>query len=151
MQLAQINIAKLKYSIDAPEVAEFVDNLDKINALAEASEGFIWRLKDESGNATAFNVFGDERIIVNISVWSGIESLHTYVYRSSHSEFLGKRNQWFKLPKTAHLALWWIDDNDYPSAEDGRERIYHLREHGPTAYAFTLKKRFEATASRQGV
>lgn len=97
-QLAQINVARMKgASIDDPVMKEFVDNLDKINSLAESSKGFVWRLKDETNNATHLNPYSDEQVIINISVWETIEDLESFVYRSFHTDFLRRRKEWFSL------------------------------------------------------
>ena len=78
-QLAQLNIAELKAPIDSPELEDFVDNLDRINALAESSPGFVWRLTGEGNDATSLRPLG-EKIIVNMSVWQNVSSLRDFVY-----------------------------------------------------------------------
>jgi len=113
-QLAQINIAKLLKPIDHPQIADFVNQLDEINALAEKSKGFVWRLTDEvSNDATSINPFNDPRIIVNMSVWEDIISLKDYVYDSSHVEVFIRRKEWFEKPSKAHMALWWIEKTNF--------------------------------------
>ncbi len=141
-QLAQINIAKLLAPIDDPLIADFVADLDRINALAEASPGFVWRLKDDHNNATSFNPFNDPLIIVNISVWESMEALKNFAYRSDHVEVFMKRAKWFERMQTEHLALWWIEAGQFPSAEEARDRILYLREHGPSEKAFNFGKTF---------
>ena len=89
-RLAQINIAKLKAPIDSPELEDFVDNLDRINALAEGSDGFVWRLKGEGNDATSLRPFGDD-VIVNMSVWRDVEALKDFAYRSGHVEIMRRR------------------------------------------------------------
>jgi hypothetical protein len=66
----------------------FVDNLDRVNELAENSLGFVWRLKDESNNATNLNPYYNEQIIIIISVWEDVDSLMSYIYKSFHIDFL---------------------------------------------------------------
>jgi hypothetical protein len=141
-QLAQINIAKLLAPIDDPLIADFVADLDRINALAEGSPGFVWRLKDDNNNATSFNPFQDPLIIVNISVWENLESLKNFAYRSDHLEVFMKRVKWFERMQTEHLALWWIEAGQFPSAEEAKDRLLYLREHGPSAQAFNFGKTF---------
>jgi Domain of unknown function (DUF3291) len=141
-QLAQINIAKLLAPIDSPLLADFVADLDKINAIAESSKGFVWRLKDETGNATDFNPFQDETLIVNMSVWESVEDLKNFAYRTEHVEVFMKRAKWFERPTSAHMALWWIPENVFPTAETGRDRLFHLREFGESLTAFSFKNVF---------
>ena len=139
MQLAQINVATILYDTEDPRMAEFMDNLDRINALAEESPGFVWRLQDDSGNATDIHAFDDPHLLLNMSVWSDVESLKNYVYKTQHTEFLAKRKNWFEMPAVPHLALWWIEDGDFPSAAEGRRRLELLQTHGPGPEAFTFK------------
>lgn len=142
-QLAQINIARLLKPIDHPQIADFVNQLDAINALAEESRGFIWRLKDEnSSNAIGINPFNDPNIIVNMSVWKDVESLKTYVYNSGHVKVFIRRKEWFEKPTNAHMALWWIKYDDYPTAEEGKKRLEYLNNYGSSQYAFTFSKIF---------
>lgn len=141
MQLAQVNIAKLKYPIDSPELKDFVDNLDPINAIAESSEGFIWRLKDDTGNATGFYAFDDPMTIVNMSVWRSVDDLKNFMFRTHHLDFLKRKKEWFES-MTDNYVLWWIEDGEIPTPEQGIERLVHLREKGETPYAFSFKSNF---------
>jgi hypothetical protein len=139
-QLAQINIAKLLKPIDHPQIADFVNQLDEINALAEKSKGFVWRLKDEDSNdATSLNPFNDPNIIVNMSVWEDIISLKDYVYNSGHIKVFIRRKEWFEKPSKAHMALWWMEKAKLPTAEEGKKRIEYLQQFGSSKYAFTFK------------
>ena len=139
-QLAQINIAKLLKPIDHPQITDFVNQLDKINALAEKSKGFVWRLKDEASNdSTSINPFNDPNIIVNMSVWLDINSLKDYVYNSGHIEVFVRRKEWFEKSTKAHMALWWIEKDKFPTAEEGKKRIEYLQQFGSSKYAFTFK------------
>jgi hypothetical protein len=140
--LAQINIAKIIAPLDSPIMADFTNNLDRINGVAEASDGFVWRLKDENNNATSIKIFEDEFIIVNMSVWKNIESLTHYVYKSDHIEFFKRREEWFHKMPVAHMTLWYIPSDHTPSSEEGKSRLEYLREHGDTPYAFSFRKRF---------
>ena len=67
--LAQFNIARIKYPLDDPRIKEFVDNVARVNALADGIDGFVWRLADDSGNAMGMQVYGDPRILPNLTVW----------------------------------------------------------------------------------
>jgi hypothetical protein len=149
--LAQINVARALHPLDAPEMAGFMDRLDDVNALADRAPGFVWRLKDESGNATDLQPFDDPLIIVNMSVWRSVEALFAFAYRSGHTEVLRARKQWFEMPAEAHMALWWHAGGDPPSLEEGKARLAHLRRHGPTARAFTFKRHFPAPSARSDV
>ncbi|MGU9939586.1 DUF3291 domain-containing protein [Empedobacter brevis] len=142
-QLAQINIAKMiGINIDDPVMKEFVDNLEHVNQLAENSDGFIWRLKDETNNATEFNPYHDEQIIINISVWKDIESLENFTYRTFHTDFLKRRKEWFSKYGEAHYALWWIKNNEFPTIREAVERLDYLQKNKETDYAFSFKKRY---------
>ena len=145
-RLAQINVARMLYPIDHPGMAAFVAGLDPINALADQAPGFVRRLQDESGNATAFNPFDDPMIIVNMSVWASVEALFDFVYTSDHTAIMRRRKTWFEKPTEAHMALWWIPAGSLPTAQEGKARPLHLREHGPTAFAFSFKRPFAAPA-----
>ena len=137
--LAQINVARLVAPEGDPTVQPFFDALDGVNALADASPGFIWRLQGENGNATGVNPTGDDRLIINMSVWTDPETLFAFVYRSAHTPVMAKRRQWFERPGGAYQALWWVPATAMPSVEDGLARIRHLDRFGPSAHAFTFK------------
>jgi Domain of unknown function (DUF3291) len=141
--LAQINIAKLLAPIDSELLADFVADLDRINTIAENSQGFIWRLKEENGSAINIDVFNDKSLIVNMSVWKSIEDLKNFTYRSGHIEVFMKRAKWFEHMTEAHTAMWWIEANgELPTATEGHDRLMHLRTHGDSTYAFSFKKTF---------
>ena len=142
MHLAQINVGRLLHPLDDPRMAEFADNLDTINALAEASEGVVWRLKDDSGNATSIAAYEDPSILLNMSVWTGIEALHAFAYHSAHRSFVQRRKQWFEMFDAPYLALWWIAEGHVPTPAEGRARLDHLVRLGPTTHAFTFRRTF---------
>lgn len=144
--LAQVNIGRLKAPIDDPRVADFVAQLDEINALADRSPGFVWRLQDESGNATAVPAFDDARMIINMSVWESLEALRAYVYCSDHSRVLARRRDWFEKLDRPHMALWWIPAGTLPAVEEARQRLALLGARGPTPDAFTFRDRFPPPA-----
>jgi len=141
LHIAQINIAQARGPIDSPLMAEFVALLDSINALADGSPGFVWRLQTEDGDATSIHAYHDERVIINMSVWDSIDRLADFVYRSGHLEVMRRRREWFDRIRM-HIALWWIPEAHVPSVTEAVERLSHLGEHGPTPYAFTFKTRF---------
>lgn len=140
-QLAQINVALAKDDLNSPTLASFVSQLAAINALAEASPGFVWRLKDY-GDASTIQVEDDPRLIVNMSVWESLESLRHFVYKTPHTGLIQARAQWFDKMDQAHTTLWWQPSGRPPTLHEGLERLYHLRAHGPTETAFTFGKLF---------
>ena len=141
--LAQLNIASMKEPLESPGMADFVNNLARINALAEASPGYVWRLQDEAGDATAIRPFGDE-VLVNLSLWRDVQSLSDYVYKSAHTEMLKRRREWFAKVEQAHMVLWWVPAGHRPSVEEAAARLAHLRAHGATAHAFSFRQAFAA-------
>jgi len=146
--LAEINIALPVGPLDSPRLAEFVAALDSINALADESPGFVWRLQTEDGDATAIRVLDDERLIVNMSVWETIEALGDYVFRSVHTDFLRRRREWFVPMREFMTVLWWVPAGTVPTVAEAEERLRQLQANGPTAHAFTFRTPF---ASPDGV
>lgn len=140
--LAQVNVARLVAPIDSPQLAEFVANLEPVNAVADASPGFVWRLQTEAGDATSLRIFDDEWLIVNMSVWESLGTLRDYVYRTAHADVLRRRLEWFDRPADAHLALWWIEAGSIPLLPDAEERLLQLRSEGPSPDVFTLKETY---------
>lgn len=141
--LAQINVGRLVAPIEDPKIAGFVERLDEINALADRSRGFVWRLQSDSGNATDIVWSDDPNFIVNMSVWEDLESLFTYVYKSDHTAVMAQRRKWFEKPAGAFMALWWLPAGDLPSIDEGLRRIALLDRRGATAEAFTFKVPFD--------
>jgi hypothetical protein len=140
-QLAQLNIATLLEPLDSPRLADFVANLARINELAERSPGFVWRLMDEAGDATNIRTFGDN-VIVNMSVWEDVASLHAFAFNSGHADVLRRRREWFERAAEAYAVLWWIRRDHRPTAAEASRRLASLRTHGPTAYAFTFRNAY---------
>jgi hypothetical protein len=152
VHLAQLNVARLRAPMEDPLIDGFRLNLDRINALAETSPGYVWRLQDESGNATGIKPFGDDLEIVNLTVWESIDALANFTYRSGHVEILRRRREFFEAPSVAVLCLWWIPEGTTPTVEDAIARLEHLRSNGPGPKAFTFRHRFDAVgAAAQGV
>jgi Domain of unknown function (DUF3291) len=141
--VAQLNIARFKAPMDDPSLAGFVEQLDPINALADGWPGFVWRLQTEEGNATSIRAFDDDLMLVNMSVWESIDALAEFVYRSGHVDVMRRRREWAEHMKEAYMCLWWIPGGHIPAIEEAKERLEHLRRHGPTPTAFTFKRRFE--------
>jgi hypothetical protein len=142
-QLAQLNIASMLQPLESPGMADFVANLERINALAEASPGFVWRLQDEAGDATAIRPFGAE-VLVNLSVWRDVEALRDYVYKSAHAEILKRRAEWFARMGEAHMVLWWVPAGHLPSVDEAAKRLRLLREQGASVQAFNFRQSFSA-------
>lgn len=140
-ELAQLNIAVMKQPLDAPEMADFVGNLDRINALAEQSPGYVWRLQTEDGDATAVRPLGDDTL-VNLSVWRDVAALQDYVYRSAHVEIMRRRNEWFDRLQEAFVVLWWVPAGHRPTVDEAVARLQLLRADGPTPRAFGFKSPF---------
>ena len=145
--VAQVNIAVPRSPLDAPELEDFVAMLAPINALADGSSGFVWRLQGETGDATGIRAFGDDRILVNLSVWETIEALGVFVFASQHNEALHRRREWFERMAEPHLAMWWIPAGTTPTVEEAERRLATVRERGPSPDAFTLREPFPAPGS----
>ncbi len=140
--IAQVNIARMNAPLDDPVMAGFVARLDEINALADKSPGFVWRLQTEAGNATYLRPYDDDRILFNFSIWESIEAPRTYVYKTAHAELLRQRRDWFENFSGAYVALWWVPRGYVPSIDEAKKRLAHLEAHGPSQFAFTFKTTF---------
>jgi hypothetical protein len=134
--LAQVNIGRALGEMTDPVMAEFAAALPAINALAEATPGFVWRLQTEDGDATAIRPYEDNRILINLSVWTDLAALRGYVFQSGHSAYLRRRREWFERFERVYVALWWVPAGHRPSVTEAVERLAHLEADGPTAYAF---------------
>jgi hypothetical protein len=140
--LAQLNIGIIRGPMDSPIMAEFAANLARINALAEQSPGFVWRLQTAAGDATAIRPFPDPNMLVNLSVWRDVASLRDFVYRSAHVEIMRRRKEWFERMAEAYYVLWWIRRGHTPSVDEAIARLDTLRAKGPTADAFLFGTAF---------
>ena len=137
-ELAQLNIATLREPLDSPLLADFANSLDRINALAEASDGFIGRLQDDAGNATALRPFGDE-VLVNLSVWRDLDALRAFAFQGEHAAILRRRQEWFSRMVDAYGVLWWIPAGHRPDLAQARDRLDALRRRGPGPIAFGFR------------
>ena len=140
-ELAQLNIAAMKEPLESPSMVDFVANLDRINALAESSLGYVWRLQTDDGDATAMRPLGDDTL-VNMSVWQDVKSLNKYVYGSAHVEIMKRRKEWFERMREAYVVLWWVRKGHRPTIPEAIERLELLRAKGPTEEAFTFRQAF---------
>jgi hypothetical protein len=134
--IAQVNIARMKAPLDDPLLTGFVARLDEINALADRSPGFVWRLQTSGGNATYLRPYDDDRILFNMSVWETADTLKRYVYRTAHAQLLRQRQEWFDKFDGAYVALWWVPAGHIPGMDEAKKRLAYLDAHGPTQFAF---------------
>ena len=138
--IAQMNFGITVAPLDSPIMSEFTDNLDRVNALAEASKGFVWRLKDESGNATSIDVMTDPKAVLNITVWRSVQDLYHFTFKTDHSYFVRNSARWFVPTSKRSMALWALDDDaPMPTIEEAFARLHHLETHGSTNLAFDFK------------
>jgi len=146
-ELAQVNLGRLVAPLDDPRLANFMAALDPVNAVADDAPGFVWRLQTDEGDATGVAAFGWDAgdsagVIINMSVWTDLDSLKAFVASDLHREVLLRRNSWFQPMREAKVACWWVAAGYRPSTPEAEERVRHLREHGPTPFAFTLRHSF---------
>ncbi|MEL7186314.1 MAG: DUF3291 domain-containing protein [Pseudomonadota bacterium] len=141
--IAQLNVTTALYGPDDERMHGFYSQLDAINALAEQSPGFVWRLKSESGNATDIQATDNPLLIVNMSVWDSIDALFDFAYRSDHRHVFANRRHWFEKPDGAYQVLWWVRAGHEPDIAEAFARLEALRASGPTAAAFNFKSRFD--------
>lgn len=139
VHLAQVNIARMRAPLEDPAMAGFVAQLDEINAVADRSPGFIWRLQTAEGDATYVRPYNDDRILFNLSVWQTTEHLKAYVYQSAHVRMLQKRHEWFEKFDGSYVALWWVPAGHIPSVDEAKKRLAHLAANGPSPFAFTFR------------
>lgn len=142
--VAQFNVGRIVAPLDSPQLADFVSRLAPINALADRAPGFVWRLQDDSGDATGYRPYGDDTVLVNLSVWESVEALWDFTYRTAHLEAMRHRRKWFARMVEPHLVLWWIPAGHIPTVEEAMDRLARLRAHGPGPEAFTFKDRYPA-------
>jgi len=137
--IAQVNIGRMRGALEDPVMAGFVARLDEINALADCSPGFVWRLQTPEGNATYLRPYDDDRILFNMSVWESVDALRDYVYKSAHAELIRQRKDWFEKFIGAYVGLWWVPVGHRPSVDEAKKRLAYLDKYGPTEFAFTFK------------
>lgn len=149
-QLAQLNIALPLEPLDTPLLAEFVAALEPVNAVADASPGFVWRLQTEDGDATAVRGFGDDRLIVNMSVWESLEALGDFVFGDAHVAVMRRRREWFHRLRSVYTVLWWVPEGHRPTVAEAERRLELLAAHGPSPEAFTFQRPFPAPGGEPG-
>ena len=147
--LAQLNIARFRLPQDHPSNIEFIENLDRVNAIAEEQDGFIWRFTGEGNVALDVQAFDDPNIASNMSLWSDLEALGAFVYRNKeHREIMRRRNEWFDKIDF-YLVLWWIEESYTPTLEEAKKRLELLKNKGPTEKAFTFKNPFPSPNQKE--
>ena len=132
MHVAELNVGRTVAPIDDPALADFVDNLERINALGDASPGFVWRLQDEFGAATTIRAYDDPLMIVNLTVWESIDALRAFTYRTGHVEYVRRRREWFEPLEGPSLVLWWVPVGHRPTVQEARARLDRLAAEGPS-------------------
>lgn len=148
--LAQLNLGLFRAPLDSSEMAEFAAALDPINAIAETSPGFVWRLKDDDGGSSSYvDVPGaaDPLWAPNMSVWEDLDSLKHFMYKSGHASYLRRRAEWFQKPDRPINVLWWIPAGEVPTLEDAVKRLEYLTDHGPSENGWPLTKPFPPPSS----
>jgi hypothetical protein len=147
--VAQVNIGRIVEELSHPVMAGFVNRLEEINALADGSPGFVWRLIESEGNATYLRPFDDNRMLMNMSVWKTVEQLRHFVYKTVHIELLRERHAWFEKLAGVYTALWWVPAGHIPSVDEAKQRLAHLETHGPSEFAFTFQTVIPASEAFQ--
>lgn len=147
MFLAQVNIARMRAPIDDPLMADFVNNIDRINEIAESQPGFVWRLKGDDGNALAMRVFEDDRLLINVSTWRDIDALYAFTYQTAHKEFIRRKKEWFGKLEAMHMALWYTDTAEV-HPQEAKDRLLYLQEHGSSPHAFSFKEKYSPIGQR---
>jgi len=141
--LAQLNVARLAHDLEHPDLQPFVTALDAVNADADAAPGFVWRWDEDEPSMARIRLFGRD-MIVNLSVWTGLDVLEAYVYGDVHLAVLRQRRSFFTRMSTPNLVLWWVPEGHLPSLPEARERLDRLGAEGPTPSAFTMRQAFDA-------
>jgi uncharacterized protein DUF3291 len=149
--LAQLNVARMRAPLTAPEMADFVASLAPVNALADGAPGFVWRLTDEDGaDATGIRIGHEDLLLVNLSTWDGVEGLRAFVYGGDHAAVMRRRREWFDRMAEAHMVLWWVTAGHRPTIAEAEERLHLLRTEGPGPRAFTFREAVPASPAHPG-
>jgi hypothetical protein len=141
--VAQMNWGILRADWDDPAVAGFVDNLDRVNGVAERSEGFVWRMTDadmEAAQNDPAGVFGaNSRLASTMSVWATPEALERFVRETIHGDFVKRRLEWFEHRDEPTYVIWPVPAGHIPTLTEAKERLDLLKMNGasPDAYDFS--------------
>lgn len=138
--LAQLNIANAVASMDSPEMAGFVARLDEIHELSDNADGFIWRWESGSVDSSVVDIFGDPRLLVNLSLWESVESLKHFVYKTVHVELIRDREAWFDKMPEMHQVVWWVPEGHIPSVTEAKQKLDTLRADGPSEAGFSMAR-----------
>ena len=138
MHLAELNIGRVKHPMDDPRMADFVDNLARVNAMADRMPGFVWRLIGDGSNGGAFEMrpFPDPDLAVNMSVWETVEDLERYVWQTVHKKFYARKAEWFDTLKSHHFVMWFIPEGHIPTLAEAKQRLEYLEANGNSDHAF---------------
>jgi Domain of unknown function (DUF3291) len=140
--IAEVNIAVPIEPLESDRLADFMAQLDPVNAVADTSPGFAWRMQDDSGNNTEIRGFGDDRVVINMSVWESLDALRAFVYANcAHLDVLRRRREWFERLRF-YLVLWWVPAGHRPTVAEAEARLARLERLGPTPEAFTFRVHF---------
>ncbi len=147
-QLAELNIASMMFGYDDPRMQDFTDNLDRVNAAADASDGFVWRFSEEPKDEALINELFGKLMLVNMSVWQDASALRKFMSSKPHIPIMKRRAEWFRKMDTPHLVLWWVKEGHTPTLEEARARLDHLMKLGPSQYAFSFFDMFNAPTAK---
>ncbi len=143
--LAQLNVALAKGDSESEMMRGFYDNVERVNTLAEASKGFVWRYRDEPGDDPGLHVFDTPQLLVNLSVWESLESLKHFMFQTMHLQFMKQKKEWFQPLDKPNYVLWYIAQGHIPDLFEAKERLIHLQRHAETPFAFSFKSPFLPT------
>jgi len=137
MQLAELNGGRLRGTTDDPIVAEFMENLDRINGLGKRMPGFVWMMEGAAGAGnTEAKIDGDPRYVPNLTVWETAAQLETFVFKTLHAKFMERRAEWFEALETMHFVMWWVPDGHKPTLAEALAKLAQLQSNGETPAAF---------------
>lgn len=142
MHLAQANVATMFTGYEDPLMADFMEQLDIVNASADVAPGFVWRFIEDNEGAEVIRVFGSDKVLFNMSVWESVEALEAWAYSGRHLEVVRNRSRWFEKSSRSPLVLWWVDAGHVPSVSEAKDRFRALWDKGPSVDAFTFSSRF---------
>jgi hypothetical protein len=136
--LVHANVAHARAPLDSPLMADFVAQVEEINALARHAPGFVAQPtpRDEGAIYAA-------PLLLNVSIWESLESLDAFTHQGKHAAALERRGEWFEQEgMSPRYVLYWIPKGHMVTEKEIRERLDYLGKYGPTAYAFTFQRPF---------
>jgi hypothetical protein len=139
MQLAELNVGRLTAPTDHPSVADFMNNLDRINSMGRRMPGFVWMMEGSgepgTGNTEA-KIDGDPLHVANLTVWEDVASLENFVWNTAHRQFYARKAEWFEALKEMHFVMWWVPDGHRPTLDEALEKLAYRQAHGDSETAF---------------